>query len=60
VIDRVANKDPDLRSATKLADEEFGRLIRNIYKVLLTRGMIGTVLYSCDDETQALLRRLVD
>lgn len=59
VIVREANKDPDLRNRTKLPDEEFGRLVRNIYKVLLTRGMIGTVLYSTDDETQSHLRQLL-
>ena len=28
-------------------------------KVLLTRGMVGTVLFSTDDETQAKLRSLI-
>ncbi len=56
---RDANKDPDLRSRTKVSDHEFGRLIRNVYKVLLTRGMIGTVIYSVDAETSAMLRSLV-
>ncbi len=59
VVVREANRDPDLRSTARLPDEEFGRLVRNIYKVLLTRGMIGTVLYSCDPETQAYLGRLL-
>jgi DUF2075 family protein len=40
-------------------NEEFDRLIRNVYKVLLTRGMVGTALYSTDEETQAMLRGLV-
>jgi DUF2075 family protein len=35
------------------------RLIRNTYKVLLTRGMVGTVVYSTDAETRAKLRELV-
>ena len=56
---RSANKDPDFRSRTRVADHEFGRLIRNVYKVLLTRGMIGTVIYSPDPETNALLHSLV-
>lgn len=59
VIDRAANKDPDLRSAARLPDEEFDRLVRNIYKVLLTRGMVGTVIYACDAETRDFLRSLV-
>jgi hypothetical protein len=56
---REATRDPDLRSRTKVTDHEFGRLVRNVYKVLLTRGMIGTVLYSPDPETNAMLRGLV-
>lgn len=56
---RAANRDPDLRSAAKVSDEEFARLVRNVYKVLLTRGMVGTVIHSCDPETQAFLRELI-
>ena len=56
---REANRDPDFRSRTKVTDHEFGRLVRNVYKVLLTRGMVGTVLYSPDAETNDMLRRLV-
>jgi DUF2075 family protein len=40
-------------------DLEFGRLIRNVYKVLLTRGMIGTILYSPDPQTRERLHSLV-
>jgi len=56
---RSANKDPDFRNRTKIADHEFARLIRNVYKVLLTRGMIGTVIYSPGLQTRELLRSLV-
>jgi hypothetical protein len=56
---RSASKDPDFRSRTAVGDLEFGRLIRNVYKVLLTRGMIGTVICSTDEETRAMLRSLV-
>jgi uncharacterized protein len=59
ILVRDANKDPELRSLTRISDHEFGRLIRNVYKVLLTRGMIGTILYSVDPQTNAMLRRLV-
>ncbi|MEP7023376.1 MAG: DUF2075 domain-containing protein [Actinomycetota bacterium] len=59
IVVRGANKDPDFRSRTKVSDAEFERLIRNVYKVLLTRGMIGTVIYSPDPETRAMLRTLV-
>jgi uncharacterized protein len=56
---RDANKDPELRGRTRVSDHEFGRLVRNVYKVLLTRGMVGTVIYSPDPETRAMLRVLV-
>ncbi len=57
--DRAANRDPDFRNRTKISDVRFDRLVRNVYKVLLTRGMIGTVIYSTDEETRAALRNLV-
>lgn len=39
--------------------EEFDAAVRNTYKVLLTRGMLGSLLYSTDPETQELLRSLL-
>ncbi|MFJ6195584.1 DNA/RNA helicase domain-containing protein [Micromonospora sp. NPDC092111] len=39
--------------------ENAERLIRNAYKVLLTRGMRGTLIYSVDRETQEFLAGLV-
>ncbi|WP_323180192.1 DNA/RNA helicase domain-containing protein [Streptomyces sp. NBC_00893] len=51
-----ASRDPALRSTDPAT---FLRLVRNTYKVLLTRGMSGTLLYSTDPETQARLRQLV-
>ena len=56
---RAANRDPDFRSTKTVSDADFDRLVRNVYKVLLTRGMVGTVLYSTDAETREALRRLV-
>lgn len=55
---REHNRDPDFRSRKAVDDATFDRLVRNVYKVLLTRGMSGTVLYSTDDETRAKLRSL--
>ena len=55
---RSASRDPQL--ASKTDDHEFGRLVRNVYKVLLTRGLRGTVLYSTDPETLDFFRALVD
>ena len=56
---RSANKDPDFRNTKRVSDEEFHRLVLNVYKVLLTRGMIGTLIYSVDSETQAFLSSLL-
>ncbi|MFI2640624.1 DNA/RNA helicase domain-containing protein [Streptomyces sp. NPDC018610] len=57
VTDRTASKDPVFKRSTSDADVD--RLIRNTYKVLLTRGMIGTIVYSTDPETREKLRQLV-
>jgi len=59
VAKREANKDPDFRNRTRVPDHEFERLVRNVYKVLLTRGMVGSVIYSPDAETNRMLRFLV-
>ncbi|PJJ53769.1 hypothetical protein CLV56_3263 [Mumia flava] len=56
----VAQPDRSHDSAVKRGSyEEFDRAIRNAYKVLLTRGMRGTIVYSTDAETQAMLESLV-
>ncbi|WP_371612052.1 DNA/RNA helicase domain-containing protein [Streptomyces clavifer] len=57
VVDRTASKDPIFTKTTP--DSEVNRLIRNTYKVLLTRGMVGTMIYSTDPETREKLRSLV-
>ncbi|MCT9080291.1 DUF2075 domain-containing protein [Streptomyces fulvoviolaceus] len=57
VVDRSASKDPSFTKATP--DDDIDRLIRNTYKVLLTRGMVGTILYSTDAETREKLRSLI-
>lgn len=59
VTRRSLNRDPDFRSVSRVSDTEFSRLVRNVYKVLLTRGLVGTLLYSVDEETNAKLRELV-
>jgi hypothetical protein len=47
--------DPAVKKAGEL---HFRALIRNTYKVLLTRGMQGTCLYSTDPETQDFLESM--
>lgn len=58
ITDRTASKDPALMKKS-VTDAQADRLIRNTYKVLLTRGMIGTALYSVDPKTQDFLAALL-
>jgi hypothetical protein len=55
---RSANKDPDFRNSTKVDNVQADRLIRNVYKVLLTRGMRGVAIHSVDRRTNDHLREL--
>lgn len=55
---RSASKDPAMR-AKSLLDDRYDELTNNIYKVLLTRGMRGVVIYATDRETQEFLLELV-
>ena len=59
VTRRELNKDPDFPNRSRVDDLEFDRLVRNVYKMLLTRGMVGTVLASVDAEMQQTLSHLV-
>ncbi|MCP2166783.1 DNA/RNA helicase domain-containing protein [Goodfellowiella coeruleoviolacea] len=55
VARREHSKDPYVRKADPV---HFDALIRNTYKVLLTRGMRGVVVHSVDPETQDYLRAM--
>ncbi len=55
---RGSNQDKAMKSK-RLFDEDFDKLIRNVYKVLLTRGMRGVIIYATDPETQEFLTDLV-
>lgn len=57
VARREYSKDSQVRGADA---EAFDRAIRNTYKVLLTRGMRGALLYSTDEETQMMLTELIN
>lgn len=59
ITQRNASKDPAFRSRSQVSDEAFDRLVRNVYKVLLTRGMQGVGIYSTDAETQRHLAALI-
>ena len=58
--DRVRRGNPATRRFCGKNAGDFDPFVRNVYKVLLTRGMVGTVLYSTDPQTRKLLRGLVD
>lgn len=53
-----ARREYSFDGPLKKAKDDFGALVRNTYKVLLTRGMKGTAVYSTDPETQDFLVRL--
>jgi DUF2075 family protein len=57
---RRANRDPIFRNQRQAGEAEFDMHVRNIYKVLLTRGMIGTVVYAVDPRTQDLLADFIE
>ncbi|MET8542627.1 DUF2075 domain-containing protein [Kitasatospora sp. NPDC004799] len=56
-VERAASHDPAF--SRSVDDEVVGRCIRNAYHVLLTRGVVGTVVYAVDPATQRELRRLI-
>jgi hypothetical protein len=58
VMNREATADSAFRNRS-VDDTEVHRCIKNVYYVLLTRGMFGAVVYSPDEETQDALRRLI-
>lgn len=56
----VARREYSHDRQVKGADSEaFERAIKNTYKVLLTRGMRGTYVYSTDKETQEYLESVI-
>ncbi|OAR23412.1 AAA family ATPase [Streptomyces sp. ERV7] len=57
-VDRPGSFDPKVRPGS-VDDDEFARLIRHAYHVLMTRASRATVLYSTDPETRAYLKELV-
>lgn len=59
VVVRAANRDPDFRSRSAVDNQQVDQLIRNVYKVLLTRGMRSVRIYSTDPQTRDFLRSLM-
>jgi DUF2075 family protein len=56
---RESSKDPEFRRRS-VTDLQSDRHIRNIYKVLLTRGMAGTVICAVDPHTRDFLGKLIE
>ncbi|KRF11030.1 DUF2075 domain-containing protein [Nocardioides sp. Soil796] len=61
-FDRANYKDPRGTTNNRLlgvtySDEDILKFVRNIYAVLLTRGMLGTYVYVCDPALREHLRR---
>jgi len=56
VSDVRASKDPAFRGKDPA---DFDTFVRNVYKVLLTRGMVGTVIHSTDPQTREMLKGLM-
>ncbi|WP_246104610.1 DUF2075 domain-containing protein [Rudaeicoccus suwonensis] len=59
IAQRLENRDPDFRNLKTVANDRFDQLVRNVYKVLLTRGMQGVTIYSTDSETRRFLDSLM-
>jgi uncharacterized protein len=54
----VSRREYSFDTPVKRARTEFPALVRNTYKVLLTRGMKATAVYSTDPETQEFLEQM--
>lgn len=59
VASREGSRDPSI-ARRKLAQSDLRALLCQTYRVLLTRGMKGTFVYSVDWETQAKLSSLIE
>ncbi|WKU49487.1 DUF2075 domain-containing protein [Streptomyces sp. VNUA116] len=57
-VDLPGSFDPKVKPSS-VDDEEFARLVRQAYHVLMTRASRATVLYSTDEETRAYLKKCV-
>jgi len=55
VADLAGSRDPAMRG---VSSNQFEILVKNTYKVLLTRGLVGTIFFSVDLETQEHLKHL--
>lgn len=59
ITDKSACKDPVLRRTVKEANMTYDDYVRNIYRVLMSRGMKGCFLYICDDNLRNYMKQLL-
>ena len=59
ITDKNACKDPVLRRNVKEANMTFDDYVRNIYRVLMSRGMKGCYLYICDENLRNYMKQLL-
>ena len=56
---KSATRDPMLRNAPNEATMTYDDYVRNIYRVLMSRGMKGCFLYICDENLRNYMKRLL-
>ena len=59
ITDRSACKDPVLRQNVRVAIMTFDDYVRNIYRVLMSRGMKGCYLYIVDEPLRDYIKGLL-
>lgn len=59
ITDKNACKDPVLRRNVREANMTFDDYVRNIYRVLMSRGMKGCFLYICDENLRNYMKQLL-
>lgn len=59
ITDKNACKDPVLKRNVKEANMTYDDYVRNIYRVLMSRGMKGCFLYICDENLRKYMKQLL-
>ena len=59
VTDKNNSKDPVLRRNVSEANMTFDQYVRNIYRVLMSRGMKGCYVYICDINLRNYFKSLI-
>ena len=59
ITDKNACKDPVLKRNVREANMIFDDYVRNIYRVLMSRGMKGCFLYICDNNLRIYMKQLL-